>query len=124
MFDAWAGIVGGILETAAIPGFLSNLDELYEASDAEGAAWRMLVEAWWLKFRDADVYARDLFALLTPEVGDPIPLDLGRGNERSQQTRFGNALRQQRDRQYGAHRIVRTSTKHTANRWRLVCVEL
>jgi hypothetical protein len=123
MFDSWAGVIGGILETAAIPGFLGNLEELYEVSDAEGTAWRLLVDAWWRKFRDADVYARDLFALLTPEVGDPIPLDLGRGTERSQQTRFGNALSQQRDRQYGPCRIVRTSTKHTASRWRLVWVE-
>jgi putative DNA primase/helicase len=37
-FQHWARVVGGILEVATVPGFLTNLDELYEQADAEGAA--------------------------------------------------------------------------------------
>ena len=45
--------VGGVLEVAGIEGFLGNLDEMMEASDSEGAAWRRFVAAWWDRFGTA-----------------------------------------------------------------------
>ena len=41
MFECWAKVMGGILDVAGIPGFLGNLADFYEKSDAErrGMAW-------------------------------------------------------------------------------------
>jgi putative DNA primase/helicase len=35
-FESWAGVLGGILHVAGIPGFLDNAAEFYKRSDAEG----------------------------------------------------------------------------------------
>ena len=45
MFESWVEVIGGILDHVGIPGFLKNLAEFYEESDAEGTAWRGFVEA-------------------------------------------------------------------------------
>jgi hypothetical protein len=45
----WARVVGGILDYAGIPGFLQNLDRLYEESDRSQLQW----EAFLLAIRGA-----------------------------------------------------------------------
>ncbi|WP_292611453.1 toprim domain-containing protein, partial [Nitrobacter sp. 62-13] len=42
-FEAWAAVMGGLLEAIGVPGFLSNIDEMLDASDGEGAVWRVFV---------------------------------------------------------------------------------
>jgi hypothetical protein len=51
-FERWSSVIGGILKIAGVPGFLANLDQLYEAADVEGQAWRGFTAAWWQDFRD------------------------------------------------------------------------
>jgi hypothetical protein len=46
-FEGWARVLGGVLDVAGIPGFLGNLTEFYELSDAEGAEIRGFLQAWW-----------------------------------------------------------------------------
>lgn len=43
----WAQVVGGILQTAGIDGFLENLDEVRALSDAEFSEWRAFAKWWW-----------------------------------------------------------------------------
>lgn len=43
MFEDWSQVMGGILDVAEFPGLLTNLDEFYDESDAEGAEWRQFV---------------------------------------------------------------------------------
>ena len=62
-YENWAQIVGGVLETAGIPGFLGNLEEMMAASDSEGAGWSAFIAAWWDRFGTAEVGAADLFDL-------------------------------------------------------------
>lgn len=119
-FERWAKAMGGILEVAGVPGFLENLGAFYEESDAEGAAWRSLVAAWWAYHGDREVGAAELFLLLTSPDGDSIDLGLGEGTDRALKTRFGKALGAKRDRQFGDLRIVRVGVLHSAQRWRLV----
>ena len=68
-------MLGGVLEVAGIEGFLGNLDEMMEASDGEGAAWRGFVGAWWDRFGTAEVGTSDLLDLAI--AADP-KLPLGR----------------------------------------------
>lgn len=119
-YESWAQIMGGVLEVAGIEGFLGNLDEMMEASDSEGGAWRSFVSAWWDRFGTAEVGTGDLFDLA---ANCEPPLALGPGNDRSQRIRMGKALGKMRDRVFDidgtAVRIQLLGVSHQAKRWRL-----
>jgi len=119
-YETWAQIMGGVLEVAGIEGFLSNLDEMMEASDSEGGAWRGFVSAWWDRFGTAEVGTGDLFDLA---ANCEPPLPLGSGNDRAQRTRLGKALGRMRDRIFEVGtmmvRIETCGTYQGAQRWRL-----
>lgn len=115
-FEQWTLVIGGILETSGIPGFLANLNEFYEASDVEGQVWRQFVVAWWDKFHENEVGAAALFPLAL----QTDCFELGKGTERSQRTMFGKMLGRQRDRVIGDYRIVQTGVSHKAKNWRLL----
>lgn len=119
-YESWAQIMGGVLEVAGIEGFLGNLDEMMEASDSEGGAWRSFVSAWWDRFGTAEVGTGDLFDLA---ANCEPPLPLGSGNDRAQRTRLGKALGRMRDRIFEVGtmmvRIETCGTYQGAQRWRL-----
>lgn len=45
-FEQWSFIVGGILQNAGVPGFLSNLDLTQKFADEETRAWESIVQDW------------------------------------------------------------------------------
>ena len=111
-FERWSAMLGGILEVAGIPGFLANLDELYEAADVEGQAWREFTSAWWQAFRGEPKKVSELNEFC--EQRELMLRLRGDGSARSQQTRLGSALGSHRDRSFDGLRIVRASaaSKH------------
>jgi hypothetical protein len=118
-FESWSQVLGGILSHAGVPGFLENLHELYDQSDEEGAAWRVVLEAWWAHFQDGPVGVSNVYGMLACE--DPsLDLGLGDGNPASQKIRLGKRLAQMRDRQFGRWQIVHAGMKQRAVQWRLV----
>jgi len=118
-YEQWAGIMGGILATAGISGFLTNLDEFYEIADLEGAAWRQFVALWADKHKSIKVGVGDLFTLALEVDG----LNFGKGGERSQRVSFGSQLTKQRDRIYDGYRITLAGTSKNAKQWRLLPVK-
>jgi hypothetical protein len=92
-YEVWAEVVGGILDTAGIEGFLENREAFAAQADVETAQWGRLVEAWWVAWGEAGVDTATLFPLAEPL----IPEVLGDGNERSQRIRLGKALRKRLD---------------------------
>ncbi|MCC6363126.1 MAG: hypothetical protein IT165_06345 [Bryobacterales bacterium] len=111
-FERWSAVMGGILSVAGIPGFLANLEQLYEAADVEGQAWREFTAAWWEAFRDGPKKVSELNQFCEDRE---LMLRLrGDGSARSQQTRLGSALGSVRDRSFDGLRVVRTggATKH------------
>src|SRR5262249_47919329 len=112
MFEKWSDVLGGILHVAGIPGFLSNLDEFYEDADSEGADWRNFVQAWWDKWGSVEVTVSSLF-----DLADNLPL--GNGNERSQKTKLGKLLANNRDRQFGVFRLKKGKVFDGLQRWKL-----
>ncbi len=137
MFESWSETMGGILDVAKVPGFLENVDEFYDQSDAEGNATRALLGQWWDEFREKPVGVADLWKLTTR---DAFPLDLGSGKERSQKSRLGRIIVGLRDRMFtieddvntsggeGAKftrklRIERAGTRQRATLWRLREIE-
>jgi hypothetical protein len=120
MFETWAKVMGGILEVAEVPDFLGNLTDFYEQADTEGEAWRAFVSAWWERFGEHDAGVSDLW----PLVANDGLLDLGKESERSQRTRLGRMLSENRDRVFTVEdnrqlRIERAGTSRRATQWRL-----
>jgi hypothetical protein len=115
-YESWSGVIGGILASAGVDGFLTNLADFYEVSDLEGAIWRQFVAAWFEKFGENETGVAELFAIAETVDG----FDFGRGSERAQKTVFGIALNKQRDRVIGDYRIVQTRVVQRAKRWRLL----
>jgi hypothetical protein len=119
-FESWSTVLGGLLDVMGVPGFLGNLNQLYDTTDAEGANWRRLVGAWWGRFAAREVGVADLFGLITDPELDGLDLGLGDGSDRSQRTRLGKALSRMRDRHFGPLRITAAGERTGAQRWRLV----
>ena len=94
-YENWAQIVGGVLETAGIPGFLGNLEEMMEASDNEGAAWNGFIASWWDRFGTAEVGANDVLDLAI--VADP-KLPVGRPGKTVDTAELGRGISRMRDR--------------------------
>ena len=77
------------------------------------------VEEWWEEYGVQQVGVNKLYGIVSPEDGDPIDLGLGDGNERSQKTRLGRLLTQNRDKRFGDLMIVDDGTKQGAQQWKL-----
>ena len=103
-FERWSSIIGGILKIAGVPGFLANLDQLYEAADVEGQAWREFTAAWWQAFRGEPKKVSELNQFC--EERELMLRLRGDGSARSQQTRLGTALGSYRDRSFDRLRIL------------------
>jgi hypothetical protein len=123
MFERWAKVIGGILDVSGIPGFLGNLADFYEQSDAEGSTLRGFAAAWWATHRTNAVTVAALLPLAI-EAG----LDLGEKGEQSQKIRLGKLLTStMRDRVFNVTqqqehrlRVEAGGTDHRATLWRLV----
>src|SRR5581483_10144943 len=119
-FEAWSAVMGGLLEAIGVSGFLGNIDEMLEASDGEGAVWRVFVGQWWDRFGTTEVGTSGLYELA---INCEPPLPLGTGGDRSQRTRLGKALARMRDRVFDIAglkaRIRAIGVSHQARRWQL-----
>jgi hypothetical protein len=121
-FESWATTIGGILGNAQIPGFLENLETLYEEADAEGREWREFVAEWWEVHGDAWVSSAALLNLAVDN--NMLGSVLDNYSERSRLTRLGQALMRVRDRQFGQHRVLVGTNRHNkAAQYRLLRVE-
>jgi hypothetical protein len=119
-YEAWTRVIGGILEHAGIKGFLTNLDELYERADQEGAVWRRFVEAWWEAHKDSIVGVADLYTIAVKMEDFP----LGKGQERAQKTSLGMGLGKRRDMVLGGYRIESAGVTHRLQQWRLTPTQI
>jgi hypothetical protein len=113
-FEHWSAVIGGILQRAAIPGFLEHLEELYEAADEEGNEWREFVAAWWEAFKGEPKRAAELQELC--EEQGLMLQTRGEGSQRSQQILLGKALQSMRDRIFEQWRIVTCKDPRGRNR--------
>jgi hypothetical protein len=102
-FESWCRVVGGILQTAGIDGFLANREELYRRVDEETEEWRAFVSAWNEERGSEVMKAADLLFLVRD--GDMLPSVFASAKEgatdRALSSRLGKALSQRRDRRYG-----------------------
>lgn len=104
-FETWSSVLGGILQSAGLPGFLENLEQIYAGSDTETEDWHGLTEHWWNEHGSKSVRASDLLPIcLEHELLEDL---IGFGSQRSQVSRLGRGLRNNTDRMYGDCKIIR-----------------
>ena len=106
-YESYAGVIGGILNVADIPGFLRNASRVYSEADQEVFAWAEFCSARWEVFQDRLVATGQLFSLATQRR---LLLDLWSGREDAgARIRFGRALSRMRDRVVSGYCIRRAS---------------
>ncbi len=123
-FESWSRVIGGILEHAGVEGFMTNREEFFESADADLKMWHDFVNAWWERFSDQAVQAKQLNNLCEEQE---LMMQVRRdGGERSQVTNLGNSLKRARDSVKGKFRVqtdvyvVNSSGTHRNNGYRLI----
>jgi hypothetical protein len=121
-FEAWAEVIGGVLDVAGVPGLLANANRFRAAAADKADEWREFVAAWWAKYTGDRVGVEGLYQLAAAEkLLDGV---LGDKGERSQRTRMGVALGKMRGRVVGDHRVVAADEDHSGRRtYRLEAVK-
>ena len=95
-FEVWGQVIGGILDSAGVQGFLENRKTLKSRSDEESDEWGQFVSAWWSEFSSRPVGVAEVFSLC--EANDLLDQARGSGTDRSQRIRLGRALPTQLER--------------------------
>ena len=138
-FEAWSHVLGGILQTIGIEGFMGNRDSLRERTTDLDQQWRRLYDIWSTSHTGKEE-SSDLFNL-PDEANDPPKLlttreihsicteedilleVLGYKGESSQKTRLGKALSKNLGRIYGGWRLESSEDTHKKTKlWRIVSV--
>lgn len=127
-YEHWSRTIGGVLESADIPGFLENLDDLYEASDDAGKAERSLLVAWAEHLGKRPVTSSRVVSTLLDDMTLDIPWVLQGRDERARATELGKRLRAMVDRRYdvvvdgrpATLRVVPAGIQSGTNRWKVI----
>ena len=94
-FEDWAGVMGGLMQAIGVPGFMGNLDSLYEDADGEGGMWAEFTQAWWDAFGATPKKVTDLNDLC--EEKNLLGAVRRDGSPRSREIRLGFALARKKD---------------------------
>jgi len=94
-YGSWSDVMGGILATAGIPGFLSNMVEFFLDADDIGSAWRAFLADWWDEHGPTSVAAGSLIRL-AQDAGLELPADPSKRD-----AALGRDLKKQLDNVYG-----------------------
>jgi len=80
-FDEWREAVGGILAYCGVPGFLSNVEQMYAQADVDTPQWEAFFEEWYSFWGERGVTVAELARTMQD------------GNNSTQQTFADNSLR-------------------------------
>lgn len=130
-FQRWATMIGGVLKTAGIGGFLENLDVFYAEADAEAAQWEAFLGGVRDRYRNEPWTVSELAARMKEEnakeenaqergrLVDLLPENLAESFEKPQsfKRRLGNALARKAEVRFGKLRVVRAGEKQRAVLW-------
>ena len=115
-FETWCRMCGGILAVAGVPGFLANVEELWENSAPDEAEWEGFLATLSAVYRDAPFSAQALASAMnsatedlpmdadaptTRDLRDAAPGDLCDGSGRITARSVGYALREHTGTRYG-----------------------
>ncbi len=103
-FESWSAVVGGILATAGVIGFLEDRHEQVEVSDPDEQEWADFVALWAEGYGQAQVTGGELLELAAR--AGMFMLDPQTATQPKERSRFSRALAARRDRMFGSWRIV------------------
>jgi hypothetical protein len=115
-FEAFRQVVGGILNSAEISGFLLNLEEARQEADEESSTLRAFLDAWASQHRQEAVFASDLLPIARPLY------DL-RPDNHPAAIQLGKILNRHQNQTHNGWRIERLPQSEGKTRWRLQKVE-
>jgi hypothetical protein len=133
-FTTWAKILGGILAHARIPGFLQNLNALYDTVDEATMQWTLFLRAWHHTYgtralllseviadlRSGQEAYRELREGLPEDFLDDLSVRSEKGPSRLQR-RLGNAFKKYADRYFQDDlHVVKAGEAHHAAKWRVL----
>ena len=122
-FEPWSYNIGGVLEAAGIPGFLTNLDDFYDSSDDESSEWGTLCTLWWESYKDRLIGTKDIYNIIQRnDVGVWLGSKI---QEHSQKITLGKELKKYRNRRFAVIiddkecelEIIQAGKKRRASQW-------
>jgi len=128
-YERWSQVIGGILRSCEIPGFLENREKLREKSDTAGDAMGGFVDAW-RKAHDATAMsAKELLTLASEHLGITFAEDSASATAAA--TKLGHALRKAQGRVYESGekddegqpillQLVAGPKRHSAKTYRII----
>lgn len=117
-FEAWVGVVGGIIQHAGVPGFLGNAGDLAERADPLRGQWETFVDAWWKRYQAQEVTTGELYDEvverndLLPDVLGPARRTAFSDEDHRRKIKLGRLIGEKRETVVGSHRI---EVPHEAN---------
>jgi putative DNA primase/helicase len=130
-YERWSEVMGGILTTVGVPGFLTNEVELYETTINTNAVLSGFIQAWAEAYGTRATGTTELMLLAsfldedpkastTPPPGRNLLGELlGSGNERSRRIRLGKLLREHRDTVIEGYKIIKDTVQQGVPHYRL-----
>ena len=102
-FYSWSDVMGGILATAGIPGFLGNLEEAAAANDPETEALNVFVQGWFAQHGTEQVTTAQLYKAANQQ--DP-PLAILGVNDQGRRSSFGSIVSSLENRRFEVEKAV------------------
>lgn len=113
-YERWSAVIGGIIESAGISGFLGNAEAFYATCNGEADDWLPFVTQWWKRHAGHYCTTKELNLLCNDY--DLMIAARGDKSELSQTQRLGRALQASRERIVAGMRIS-TRKNHISNSW-------
>ncbi|MFQ6031225.1 MAG: hypothetical protein ACE5Q6_27495, partial [Dehalococcoidia bacterium] len=109
-YESWAATLGGILQSAEIPGFLGNRHEIYQQVQSQTEVISALLWAWWQAYGDQRVEVSNIFDLARRHK---LLTELRAGRtDHGARVALGRLLSDLRDRVIGSFRIRQLGLGH------------
>ena len=120
-FEKWTHVVGGILEHAGVPKFLSNRVELLDLLDDDHAEWTAFLTAIHYHFKGRTFKTGELCEAISKTQGlaDTLPDDMGKF-EGDLSRKLGKMLSKRLETRYEGFRLVGAGETGHAKRWKVV----
>jgi hypothetical protein len=110
-YEEWADVMGGILESVGIGGFLENREYLYSDSQPDHHEWHLLLEQIYARYPNQFVGARDILRIA--QESKILSEFVANRSELSSLQRIGKSLLSMRDRIFGDFQLKTSLNTHT-----------